>query len=314
MNTPVGNVMPKLDTPPKRRTIEIELPMEVHPADAGPEATASSPAASVPGQPNNPVVLDVLEPGEESTGEPATVSSTSSAAGTATETAAACPPPASAASQETEPATAPTESLPAGSTTSGSHAFSEDETITLLMDLASLQEDLERAREQTTSARRHVEIVQEQLSKTLVEKSAVQDQLQRLMAEFENYRRRAEREKTEALERGKQTVLLAMLEVLDNLERALATGRGEGGTLADFLAGVELIQRQVVDSLSSFGVKPVPAVGETFDPTVHEAIATDATDEYKPNTVLAELKRGYKLGDRLLRPAMVRVAVRPPAS
>ncbi len=314
MNTPVGNVMPKLDTAPKRRTIEIELPMESHPADAGPEAITSSLAASVPGQPDNPVVLDVLELGEESTGAPATVSPTSSAAGTATETAAAPPPPASVAPQVAEPAKAPAESLPAGGTTSGSHAFSEDETIKLLMDLASLQEDLERAREQTNSARRHVEIVQEQLSKTLVEKNAVQDQLQRLMAEFENYRRRAEREKAEAMERGKQAVLLATLEVLDNLERALATGRAEGGTLADFLAGVELIQRQVMDSLSSFGVKPVPAVGEIFDPTVHEAIATDATDEYKPNTVLAELKRGYKLGDRLLRPAMVRVAVRPAAS
>ncbi|QUV78092.1 nucleotide exchange factor GrpE [Chloracidobacterium thermophilum] len=260
MNTPVGNVMPKLDTPPKRRTIEIELPMEVHPADAGPEATASSPAASVPGQPNNPVVLDVLEPGEESTGEPATVSSTSSAAGTATETAAACPPPASAASQETEPATAPTESLPAGSTTSGSHAFSEDETIRLLMDLASLQEDLERAREQTTSARRHVEIVQEQLSKTLVEKSAVQDQLQRLMAEFENYRRRAEREKTEALERGKQTVLLAMLEVLDNLERALATGRGKGGHSPIFWPGLNSFNARlwtVYPALASSRFRPL---------------------------------------------------------
>ncbi len=314
MNTPVGNVMPKLDTPPKRRTIEIELPMENHPVDAGPEASVSSPAASVPVQPDNPMVLDVLEMGEESTGDLATVSSTSSATGIATETVATTPSPASVAPSVAEPGAAPTESLPTGGVTSGSQAFSEDETIKLLMDLASLQEDLERAREQTNSARRHVEIVQEQLSKTLVEKSAIQDQLQRLMAEFDNYRRRAEREKAEAMERGKQAVLLATLEVLDNLERALATGRAEGGTLADFLAGVELIQRQVLDSLSSFGVKPVPAVGEIFDPTVHEAIATDATDEYKPNTVLAELKRGYKLGDRLLRPAMVRVAVRPATS
>jgi len=325
VNTPAGNVMPKLDVAaPKRRTIEIELPTESHPADDQPEETPSSPAStppavSAPGRPGDPVSLgeDVLEleenVAEAKTADPAVAAPTAYASNTAettTEVAADAP----AAPQAAEPAAAPAENLPASGVTSGSQVFSEDETIKLLMDLASLQEDLERAREQTNSARRHVEIVQEQLSKTLVEKSAVQDQLQRLMAEFDNYRRRAEREKAEAMERGKQAVLLATLEVLDNIERALATGRAEGGTLADFLAGVELIQRQVMDSLSSFGVKPIPAVGEIFDPTVHEAIATDATDEYKPNTVLAELKRGYKLGDRLLRPAMVRVAVRPATS
>ncbi len=322
MNTPVGNVMPKLDVAaPKRRTIEIEFPTENPSADERLEVTASSPASAPPAvsvpDPADPVenVLELKESGAGARTADLVAAPTghaSDAAELTTETAAGTPAPAAPKMAET--AVAPTEDLPASGVTSGSQAFSEDETIKLLMDLASLQEDLERAREQTTSARRHVEIVQEQLSKTLVEKSAVQDQLQRLMAEFDNYRRRAEREKAEAMERGKQAVLLATLEVLDNLERALATGRAEGGTLADFLAGVELIQRQVVDSLSSFGVKPVPAVGEIFDPTVHEAIATDATDEYKPNTVLAELKRGYKLGDRLLRPAMVRVAVRPAAS
>lgn len=304
MNTPVGNVMPKLDVAPKRRTIEIEFPAESHPADEQPGEAISS---HTPSPTTHPVVVsapdsvpnqpDTLAGPVEDVPEPETRTA-----------------PTSSAAPEPTAAPAPTDELPAGGTTSGSHIFSQDETIKLLMDLAGLQEDLERAREQTNSARRHVEIVQEQLSKTLVEKSAVQEQLQRLMAEFDNYRRRAEREKAEALERGKQTVLLATLEVLDNIERALATGRAEGGTLADFLAGVELIQRQVMDSLASFGVKPIPAVGEVFDPLVHEAIATDETDEYKPNTVLAELKRGYKLGDRLLRPAMVRVAVRPGAS
>lgn len=306
MNTPVGNVMPKLDVAgPKRRTIEIEFPTEPPLADERLEVPVSSPAGTPPAVSVPDLVENVLE--LEASGAEAKTADLAVDASTADA-------PAPAAPRAAEPAVAPTEDLPASGVTSGSQAFSEDETIKLLMDLASLQEDLERAREQTNSARRHVEIVQEQLSKTLVEKSTVQDQLQRLMAEFDNYRRRAEREKAEAMERGRQAVLLATLEVLDNLERALATGRAEGGTLADFLAGVELIQRQVVDSLSSFGVKPVPAVGEIFDPTVHEAIATDETDEYKPNTVLAELKRGYTLGDRLLRPAMVRVAVRPAAS
>ncbi|MGQ9898212.1 MAG: nucleotide exchange factor GrpE [Acidobacteriota bacterium] len=329
MNTPVGNVTPKLDASPKRRTIEIEFPAEVYPADKQPEVTVSpqplgSLDISAPDQMDGPTGLaeDVLEL-ETNTVE-AKASSTvavdatagrSDVAETSTETVVPVP------AQSVAPSTAPVEAPPAREATSSIYSLSEDETIKLLMDLASLQEDLERAREQTNSARRHVEIVKEQLSKTMAEKGVIQDQfqqlqdqLQQLMAEFDNYRRRTEREKVEAMERGKQAVLLMTLEVLDNIERALATGRAEGGTLGDFLAGVELIQRQVIDSLSSFGVKPISAVGEIFDPMVHEAIATDETEEYKPNTVLAELKRGYKLGERLLRPAMVRVAIPPSAS
>jgi len=302
--------MPKLDVAPqKRRTIEIEFPEELVSAEPAPpkkkgsEAPLSAAPSDLPsaqGQSSEPPasaneVLELDESQVETRAMPQVSSPT-------------CPTPEGQVGEATLPAT---EAASATPPRSSGRSFSEDETIKLLMDLASLQEDLERAREQTNSARRHVEIVQEQLSKTLVEKNALQGQLQKLMAEFDNYRRRAEREKAEAMERGKQTVLLATLEVLDNIERALATGRAEGGTLADFLAGVELIQRQVLDSLSSFGVEPIPAVGEAFDPAVHEAIATEPTDKHEPNTILAELKRGYKLGDRLLRPAMVCVAVRP---
>ncbi|OYT71080.1 MAG: nucleotide exchange factor GrpE [Chloracidobacterium sp. CP2_5A] len=301
MNTPVGNVLPKFDIAPP--PTEIELPdaggiltdsAEETPSTARGPAVSAAPSAPAEAEPPA-TAPPPCEPAQELRG------------GAKAESALTDTPAAATA----EGGSPPVAGAPAEASTSGRQAFSEDETIKLLMDLASLQEDLERAREQTNSARRHVEIVQEQLAKTTVEKATLQEQLQRLMAEFDNYRKRVEREKAEAIERGKQTVILNLLETLDNLDRALATGRAEGGSLTDFLAGVELIQRQLADGLSSIGVKPIPAVGEAFDPMVHEAIATDETDEYKPNTVLAELKRGYKLGDRLLRPSMVRVAVRP---
>ncbi len=301
MNTPVGNVLPKSNTaPPRRRTIEIELPDAGDILDAPAEEAflKAMPLSAKPAaQDERELASERLAGAAQPVGGQEAPTETPTSAAPAAETAEAPGPP-----NATDVSAAPT---------SGWQSFSDDETIKLLMDLASLQEDLERAREQTSLARRHVEIVQEQLAKTASEKATLQEQLQRLMAEFDNYRKRVEREKTEAIERGKEAVILNMLEALDNLDRALATGRAEGGNLADFLAGVELIQRQITDGLSSLGVKPIPAVGEAFDPMVHEAIATDETDEYKPNTVLVELKRGYTLGGRLLRPSLVRVAIRP---
>lgn len=201
------------------------------------------------------------------------------------------------------------QAVPAESNDSG--MLSQDESIKLLMDLAVLQEDLERARDQTQLAKRHVEVVQEQLAKVTAERNAANEQMVRLKAEFDNFRKRGEREKQEIAARSTGAVILSTLEVLDNLERALVTGRAEGGDVEAFLEGVELIQKQFTDVLAGHGLAPVPAVGTIFDPALHEAIATEETEDYKPNTVLEELKRGYTLGERLLRPAMVRVAMRP---
>jgi molecular chaperone GrpE len=201
------------------------------------------------------------------------------------------------------------QAVPAENDQSG--MLSQDESIRLLMDLAVLQEDLERAREQTQLAKRHVELVQEQLAKVTAERNAANESMVRLKAEFDNFRKRGEREKQEIAARAQGEVILSALEVLDNLERALTSGQAEGGDLEAFLHGVELIQKQFTDVLAGHGLVPVPAVGTSFDPTLHEAIATEETEDYKPNTVLEELKRGYTLGERLLRPAMVRVSVRP---
>lgn len=185
-----------------------------------------------------------------------------------------------------------------------------EETVQLLTDLAMLQENLAHAEQQTLLARKHVEIVQEQLAKVNEEKNSWHEQLLRQRAEFENFRKRVEREKQELRLQSRADVIRSTLEVLDNLERALSIGQSDSGNLEAFLEGVQLIQKQLFGSLTNFGLTPVKAVGEMFDPSIHEAVATQVSEELEPNTIVDELQRGYLLGDRLIRPARVRVAIR----
>ena len=143
------------------------------------------------------------------------------------------------------------------------------------------------------------------------EKASLFDQLRRRQAEFENYRKRVERERSEIYQRGRDDVLLQLLPVVDNFERAMSSLETSEGDAEALRHGVELIHKQFIDALSKFGLKPVEAVGQTFDPHVHEAVTMEATDKHKENTVIEEFQRGYKIGDRLLRPAKVKVASSP---
>jgi len=141
-----------------------------------------------------------------------------------------------------------------------------------------------------------------------------QEALARRQADFDNYRKRIERERGEAHNRIVAVVARKLLPVVDNLARALDTERsveaGKSKEFRHFLHGVELISKQLNDVLESFGVQPIASVGERFDPHVHEAVVTEASDEHEPDTVIEEMARGYRIGDRLLRPAMVKVAAR----
>lgn len=127
----------------------------------------------------------------------------------------------------------------------------------------------------------------------------------RLRAEFENFRKRLEREREERERRALAAAFLDLLPVVDNLERAAIA---KGG-VDDLKRGVELVARQLVDILRRYGLAEIPAVGQPFDPRLHEAVAREESSEHEAPTVIAELQRGYWLNDRLLRPAMVRVAV-----
>jgi molecular chaperone GrpE len=139
-----------------------------------------------------------------------------------------------------------------------------------------------------------------------------QDSLLRRQADFENYRKRVERERTDTYNRVVADAARKLLPVMDNLTRALDAERSvetsESEEFRHFLHGVQLISKQLSEVLDSFGVQPIAAVGERFDPHIHEAVVTEPSDEHEPDTVIEELARGYRIGDRLLRPAMVKVA------
>jgi molecular chaperone GrpE len=152
-----------------------------------------------------------------------------------------------------------------------------------------------------------------QVESVTQEKTALYDQLLRRQAEFENYRRRAERERGAFYQRTRAELLLELLPVLDNFERALVSLERSEGDAEALRHGVELIHKQFKDALTKLGLQPVEAVGRSFDPNVHEAVTTEQTDEHAENTVIEEFERGYKLGDRLLRPAKVKVATAPSA-
>jgi molecular chaperone GrpE len=144
-----------------------------------------------------------------------------------------------------------------------------------------------------------------ELEKVKAERDALLDRLARLQAEFDNARKRAVREQQEFREFAAADVIRAVLPALDSFERALKTPSGEAG---DFRGGVELIYKQFQDALQKIGVQAIAAEGQPFDPRVHEAIEMVDTTEVADHHVLDELQRGYKYKDRMLRPAMVRVA------
>ncbi|HEY0406236.1 MAG TPA: nucleotide exchange factor GrpE [Pyrinomonadaceae bacterium] len=153
-----------------------------------------------------------------------------------------------------------------------------------------------------------------ELKRVEAARAELQETLARRQADFENYRKRIERERSETYNRVVADVVSKLLPVLDNLRRALdaeaSMEAAESDEFRHFLSGVELIDKQLRDVLEGLGLQPVEAVGQPFDPHIHEAVATEPSEDYEPDTVMQELVRGYRLGEKLLRPAIVKVAVR----
>ncbi len=133
------------------------------------------------------------------------------------------------------------------------------------------------------------------------------ERLQRVTAELENYRKRVDREREQWRQYALENFLKDLLATIDSLERAIQAAR-QSGDLEGLLAGLELIDRELHQTLERHGVQPIEALGQTFDPFAHEAVETEPAGEQAPGTVTAVLQRGYRLHDRVLRPSGVRVA------
>ncbi len=145
------------------------------------------------------------------------------------------------------------------------------------------------------------------------EKHDLRDRMLRIAAEFENWKKRARKEQTEGELKAKESILREMLEVIDNLERALAAA-GDASDPKAVQEGVTLVVRMFQSKLERLDVRPFEAKGQPFDPRLHDAISQVPSATVPAGSVVTELQKGYRLGDRLLRPASVVVAVAPVAA
>ncbi len=151
----------------------------------------------------------------------------------------------------------------------------------------------------------------EQLAKLQTEKEELRSTLIRRQADFENYRKRLERERLEGGQRAVAKAVEALLPVLDAFERALAAH--DDPAYEEYRKGFELIYRQLWDALARHGLQRIDAAGQKFDPHIHQALERIETEDHDEGTIVEAVQPGYKFGDRLLRPAIVRVAVHPVA-
>ncbi len=132
------------------------------------------------------------------------------------------------------------------------------------------------------------------------------DRLLRKTAEFDNYRKRIDKERREQADQAVVDLLQELLLIVDDFDLALTVDAGDGA--AAYRKGVELIHGKLHDLLRKYGVRPIEALGTDFDPNVHQAVMQESSPEHREGEVIGELRRGYMIGDRLLRPAMVKVA------
>jgi molecular chaperone GrpE len=147
----------------------------------------------------------------------------------------------------------------------------------------------------------------DQRDQLLMENVELQDRLLRARAEFDNARRRAERQRSEYLQFAGADMVKGLLPVLDDFERALKVETAD----RDYAKGVELIYQGLAEALKKMGLEPIETAGRQFDPNLHQAVERVQTGEAEDQTILGEFQRGYNFKGKLLRPAMVRVAVKP---
>ena len=166
----------------------------------------------------------------------------------------------------------------------------------------------ERTAEDSASQDSEVKKLRQELGAKCEEVKVNYDRFVRQVAELENFKKRATREKDEAVRFANESLVRDLLPVIDNLERAVAHAQG-GGNGKPLVEGVEMVLKGLLDVLAKHGVAQILAVGQPFDPEKHEAMAQVESENHAPNTVIEEHHKGYLLKDRLLRPALVTVAM-----
>lgn len=139
------------------------------------------------------------------------------------------------------------------------------------------------------------------------EAADLNDRLLRRQAEFDNFRKRAERERFEMLEYASMEAVKAILPIVDDFDRALKTECAD----KEYARGMEMIHQRLTESLKKLGLEPVESLGKKFDPNLHHAVSKMQTEEFEEDEIIEEYQKGYQFKERLLRPAMVKVAVRP---
>jgi molecular chaperone GrpE len=157
-----------------------------------------------------------------------------------------------------------------------------------------------------TDGSSNLEALAAERDRLLQERADLQDRLLRRQAEFDNFRRRAERERADVLEYAQTETIRGVLPILDDFERALKVESAD----KEYARGMELIYQRLADSLKKLGMEPITSAGEKFDPNLHHAVDSVETDDVEDHTILDEYQRGYNFRGKLLRPAMVKVAVR----
>ncbi len=175
--------------------------------------------------------------------------------------------------------------------------------------------DKDRVSEKSNSGEEKKEACQDQLKEIQAELETAKqeaketyDRFLRVSAEFENYKKRSAREMDDLRKYANQFLIVEMLAVVDNLERALNSSNGNSSNDKCMADGVNLTLKEILKVFEKFNVKPIESIGQSFDPNFHQAMMQEETDDYPENTVITELQKGYMIHDRLLRPSMVVVA------
>ena len=183
-----------------------------------------------------------------------------------------------------------------------------EETITedVLQEEAASDETAVESAEAAAPEAAAEEPAVDETEKLREELEAERNKYLRLMADFDNYKRRAVKDRQEAEKFRAQSVLVDLLPVLDNFERALAMGTGSEES-SSLLKGVEMVQKSLLEAVKREGLEEIKSVGEAFDPNVHQAVMQEKDDSAEAGSVLMELQKGYTLKGRVLRPAMVKV-------